>query len=125
MVTDILDRLEWYQSLHSRWQTVIDILDRSLPYEASDGDHLTDSIPYRVQTYRTTAGGQREVASSNQLIVLLEGQELFSIQDDEHLGLVTFFTEGRFIYLQSGEAMKWGQHANEESEVRKVTFFLP
>ena len=125
MLIDLLDRLEWYQGMYPRWQAVIDILDRSLPYDDPDGDHIVDSIHYAVTTYRTSETGKEQVAEENQVIVLLEGEELFSLQGKDQVLLSSVFTEGRFIYVRKGERVKSEQAHPQAGMVRKVTFYLP
>ncbi len=78
-----------------RRQRVIDILDRSLPYDDLDGEHFVDSVRYQVAAYRTTEEGSEAVAKENCLLVLLEGEELFSISEGKEVFLSTVFTEGR------------------------------
>ena len=125
MLIDLLDRLEWYRDTHPSWQRVIDILDRSLPYDDSDGEHFVDSVRYQVAAYRTTEEGSEAVAKENCLLVLLEGEELFSISEGKGVFLSTVFTEGRFIYLRKQERYKSGQTYSQENIVRRVMFFLP
>jgi len=125
MLIDLLDRLEWYRGTHPSWQRVIDILDRSLPYDDPDGEHLVDSVRYRVDTYRTTEEGSEAAAEENRLLVLLEGEELFSLSENGEVFLSTVFTEGRFIYIRKHERYKSGQTYSQENTVRRVMFFLP
>ena len=125
MLIDLLDRLEWYRDTHPLWQSVIDILDRSLPYDDPDGEHFIDTVRYQVETYRTTERGSEAVAEENRLLVLLEGEELFSLSESEEVMLSTVFTEGLFIYLRKGERYKSRQTYSQEKIVRRVVFFLP
>ncbi|NLZ76665.1 MAG: DUF386 domain-containing protein [Spirochaetales bacterium] len=125
MLIDLLDRLEWYRDTHPLWQSVIDILDRSLPYDDPDGEHFIDTVRYQVETYRTTERGSEAVAEENRLLVLLEGEELFSLSEGEEVMLSTVFTEGLFIYLRKGERYKSRQTYSQEKIVRRVVFFLP
>ena len=125
MLIDLLDRLEWYRGTHPSWQRVIDILDRSLPYDDPDGEHFVDSVRYQVAAYRTTEEGTVAVAEENRLLVLLKGEELFSLSEGKEVLLSTVFTEGLFIYLRKGERYKSKQTYSQEKIVRRVVFFLP
>lgn len=125
MLLDLLDNLEWYRPLHPKMQTVIDILDRSLPYEDAVGQHRVDDLSYQILTYMTDEQGVLQSATERQLHVMLEGEELFSLQDDGQPLVVARFTVSSFVLVAKGEVYRHQQVLNTSCAVKKVVFRLP
>ncbi len=126
MLIDLLDNLEWYRALHPAMQTVIDILDRSLPYEDAAGQHNVDGLGYQVLAYVTDDPGSLQTATERQLHVVLEGEELFSLQDgNKQPVVVSHLTTGSFVLVAKGETYRHQQVLNGTCAVKKVIFKLP
>lgn len=125
MLIDLLDNLEWYRVLHPDVQTVIDILDRSLPYEDAAGQHSVDGLGYQVLAYVTNELGSLQIAGERQLHVVLEGEELFSLQDEKQPVVVSHLTTGSFVLVAKGETYRHQQVLTSECAVKKVIFKLP
>lgn len=125
MLIDLLDNLEWYRALHPNLQTIIDILDRSLPYEDGEGEHQVDGLSYLVMTYATSGRGVVKSAAERELHVVLEGEELFSLQDEGQPLVVSPLTTGSFVLLAKGEVYRHQMMLNTACQVKKVVFRLP
>ncbi|NLE15381.1 MAG: DUF386 domain-containing protein [Spirochaetales bacterium] len=125
MLIDLLDNLEWYRVLHPQIQTVIDIMDRSLPYEDAPGQHSVDSLGYEVLSYVTSNEGIVHTAGEKELHVVLEGEELFSLQGERQPLVVTSFTTGSFVLVAKGETYRHRQVLATTGAVKKVIFRLP
>lgn len=125
MLLDLLDHLEWYLKLHPLLQSVIDILDRSLPYEQGIGIYQQDGVEYEVQSYVTQASGQLAEPKGMELHVVLEGVELFSLQRSGEPVVVSPLTTGMFLLLKPHEPYRHQQTQGEGIAVKKVIFRLP
>ena len=125
MLIDLLDNLEWYRPLHPKMQTVIDILDRSLPYEDAVGQHRVDDLSYQILTYMTDGRGILQTATERQLHVVLDGEEMFSLQDAGQPLVVACLTIGSFVLVAKGEVYRHQQILNTACAVKKVVFRLP
>ncbi len=124
MLIDLLDNLEWYRRLHPCVQTVIDILDRSIPYEDAIGQHKVDGQDYQVLAYITSEQGALQTADERELHVMLEGEELFSLQHEQQPVVAARFTTGSFVLLGKGETYRHQQVLGDRSAVKKVVFRL-
>lgn len=124
MLLDLLDHLEWYLKLHPSLQTVIDILDRSLPYERDVGTYHQDGLEYEIQRYVTRASGQLSEPKSMELHVVLEGEELFSLQRQGEPVVVSPLTTGMFLLVKQHEHYRHQQAMGEGLAVKKVIFRL-
>lgn len=125
MLFDLLDMLEWYRGLHPAWQTVIDILDRSLPYADEAGNHQVDGLSYQVLSYVSTDTGTAHTAEHDELHVILEGEEMCSLYQGDKAAVVVQCTTGMFILFKAGEQYRHGQQAASPTAVHKVIFRLP
>ena len=125
MLIDLLDNLEWYRPLHPHIQAVIDIMDRSLPYEDVAGQHSVDGLGYEVLSYVTGNEGSLQTAGERQLHVVLEGEELISLQDEKQPLVVAHLTTGSFVLVAKGETYRHQQVLNGACAVKKVIFKLP
>ncbi len=125
MVLDVLDTLEWYRVLHPRMQGLITILDRSLPYDDEPGSYTVDGITYEVVSYTTDALGKVETALETEVHVLLEGEELISLQENGLPRVVNRFSTGMFVLFHPQEQYRHRQMQNSTTAVKKVVFRLP
>ena len=124
MLLDVLDHLEWYRSMHPFVQSVIDILDRSLPYEQGIGTYHQDGVEYEVQSYVTKPSGQLAQPKDMELHVVLEGEELFSLQRQGEPVVVSPLTTGMFLLRRSHALYRHQQTQGEGIAVKKVIFRL-
>lgn len=124
MLLDLLDHLEWYLKLHPLLQRVIDILDRSLPYEMGIGIYQQDGLEYEIQKYVTSTSGQLCEPKGTELHVVLEGEELVSLQRQGEPVVVSPLTTGMFLLLQKHEHYRHQQTLGEGLAVKKVIFRL-
>ncbi|NCC64273.1 MAG: hypothetical protein EOM15_06425 [Spirochaetia bacterium] len=124
MVFDVLDCLEWYRTVHPRMQQAIDILDRSSVYDQSKGTYTVDGLTYRIETYLTDAAGILLQAGEDEVQVVLEGEELFSLQLDARPELVFLLTTGMFVFVRKDEVYRCRQDIAEAKAVKKVVFSL-
>ncbi|NCC63648.1 MAG: hypothetical protein EOM15_03190 [Spirochaetia bacterium] len=122
MVQDVLDCLEWYRALHPQMQQAIDILDRALVYDQSKGTYEVDGLVYRIETFLTNEKGVMQQAKEDQLMVILEGEELFSLQSDSTVQMVCLFTTGMFVFVRKDEVYRCNQDITEPKAVKKVIF---
>lgn len=124
MLFDILENLEWYLSLYPSLERVIGILDRSLPYQDEPGQYQVDGISYEVLSYPGGSYSMIKRADHTQLHCILEGEELFSLEEHEQPSVVIMATEGRFIILREGESYKNSMQMANDRSVKKVIFSL-
>lgn len=124
MLFDLLDNLEWYLKLHPSVRVVIDIMDRSLPYEDAVGQHLVDGLNYQVLSYVTEAEGRIETAEMDQVHIMLEGEELFSLQAEHGPSVVFKSGVGTFIHVRMGESYRHRQILTSPMMAKKVIFKL-
>jgi beta-galactosidase beta subunit len=124
MLFDVLDKLEWYEKLYPSIGTVIDIMDRSLPYEDENGSHTVDGITYTVQTYVSKADATIEIASVPCMHIVLEGEEIIALEDEGKPSVVVMATAGRFVLFSQGEQYKRALHNGSPHTVKKVIFTL-
>jgi beta-galactosidase beta subunit len=125
MLVDLLDNLEWYRALHPAMQGVITIMDRGLPYDDEEGFYTVDGIPYQVMAYESLVKGELGQAENNQVHILLEGEEILSLQREALVEVVTQCTTGLFVLLRKGERFRHKQNRTMQTKVKKVVFTLP
>ncbi len=125
MLVDLLDNLEWYRALHPAMQGIITIMDRSFPYDDEPGIYTVDDISYQVMGYESSVEGELDQAESNQVHIILEGEELFSLQRRESVEVVMQSTVGLFVLLRKGERFRHMQNRITQTKVKKVVFTLP
>ncbi len=125
MLFDVLDNLEWYRALHPQMQGIIDIMDRSLPYDDLPGTYTVQGITYKVMTYTTSEHAVLQTAEEAQLHIILEGEELFSLQQEGKVCVVSQITTGMFVLVRAGETYSHQQNRNSAVAVKKVVFTLP
>ncbi|MGE4453970.1 MAG: YhcH/YjgK/YiaL family protein [Sphaerochaeta sp.] len=125
MLIDLLDNLEWYRALHPAMQGIITIMDRSLPYQEEPGTYTVDGISYEVMEYESSESGEIHQANETEVHILLEGEELFSLQRGSTVDVVTQCTTGLFVVLRQGESYRHKQQIHTQLRVKKVVFSLP
>lgn len=104
MIFDILSELESYENSFPEIRNVIDIMDRSLPYEKSEGTYScpeNDKVTYSVSEILTGDKGISYSVEKNHkaLIITLEGVQVVSSSDVDK---VFILSEGRFLLLDEG-----------------------
>lgn len=104
MVFDILSELESYENSFPEIRNVIDIMDRSLPYEKGEGTYScpeNDRVTYSVNEILTSDKGISFNVEANHsaLIITLEGEQVVSSNDVDK---VFILSEGRFLLLNKG-----------------------
>ena len=104
MVFDILSELESYENSFPEIRNVIDIMDRSLPYEKGEGTYScpeNDRVTYSVNEILTSDNGISFNVEANHsaLIITLEGEQVVSSNDVDK---VFILSEGRFLLVNEG-----------------------
>ena len=104
MVFDILSELESYENSFPEIRNVIDIMDRSLPYEKGEGTYNcpeNDRVTYSVNEILTSDKGISFNVEANHsaLIITLEGEQVVSSNDVDK---VFILNEGRFLLVNEG-----------------------
>ncbi len=124
MLFDILENMEWYVKLYPTLKRVIGIMDRSLPYQDEVGIHQVDGITYEVLSYPGGSDSMIRRADHTQMHIILEGEELLSLEEKELPSVVIMATEGRFVILREGESYKSSMQMANDRNVKKVIFTL-
>ncbi|WP_320130318.1 hypothetical protein [uncultured Sphaerochaeta sp.] len=124
MIFDVLDNLEWYQKQYPSVARLIDIMDRSLPYEDADGTYCVDGIEYAVSSYISHSDGPIEEASFDCMHIVLEGEEMIALEEEGIPSVVALAIPGRFILLEKGEHYKPSLQNGVPQQVKKVIFTL-
>jgi beta-galactosidase beta subunit len=124
MVFDILDRLEWYRDQYPSIDRIVGILDRSLPYDDEIGPHRVDGIDYVVSAYVTESDSPEEVVESDSMHIVLEGEEVMALEQEDHPVAVLMATPGRFVILSKGDRCKSALQNGSPMAVKKVVFTL-
>jgi beta-galactosidase beta subunit len=124
MLFDVLDKLEWYQKLYPSIETVIDIMDRSLPYDDPDGLHCVDGISYTVSTYVSAPDTTIQEAPTDCMHIILEGEEVVALEEGGTPSVVAMATPGRFVLFSKGEHFKNALQNGSPHAVKKVIFTL-
>ncbi|NCC63323.1 MAG: hypothetical protein EOM15_01535 [Spirochaetia bacterium] len=124
MLFDVLDTMEWYIPLYPLMRQVIGIMDRSLPHDDEPGQYLVDGIKYEVLSYANGKDAEIQQAREDQMHIVLEGEELISLQEDKDPSVVLIATEGRFVIFKAGEYYKSSLQVGSSNVVKKVVFTL-
>lgn len=124
MLFDILENLEWYLCLYPSLERVIGIMDRSIPYRDEPGVYQVDGVSYEVQLYPGGSDSMIKYADHTQMHVILEGEELLSLEEGDEPSVVIMATEGRFVIFREGEHYKSSMQMANDKEVKKVIFTL-
>ena len=124
MLFDVLDTMEWYIPLYPSLRQVIGIMDRSLPHTEGLGQYVVDGIKYEVLSYVNGDDVKIQQAEETQMHVILEGEELISLEEDKNPSVVLIATEGRFVIFKAGESYKSSLQIGSTNRVKKVVFTL-
>jgi YhcH/YjgK/YiaL family protein len=145
MLFDTLDNLELYIPVLPKLAKVIEIMDRSLPYDAQPGEYATDDpdVRYIVSAYTTSVAPKQFESHRKEtdVQILLEGEELMALSwrdlaanaspYDESSDCVLFDGEptvvmqaapGRFAIFFPGDTHISQVAIGEPAAVKKVVF---
>ena len=107
MVFDTLSELESYEGAFSEIRTIIDVMDRSLPYDQGAGRYKTpeeSTVSYIIETFLTSSKGfEAEKDGGRVMEIVLEGDEMVSID-----GSVFRLQPGRFLLYDPSENIRRG-----------------
>ena len=124
IVFDTLSELESYEGVFSEIRTIIDVMDRSLPYDQGKGEYDTpekSNVKYVIDTFLTSDkgfdGGERK--GSKIMEIVLEGDEIISID-----GSVFRMQPGRFILYSGDSAIKRGLSYALPEHTKTVRFIF-
>ena len=123
IIFDTLDNLELYLSVKPELRHVIDIMDRSLPYDQKPGSYEcpeNKDVRYEVKAYLTKADGYVPPLSEGKLNleIILEGESVTSIDGDN----VFRMAPGRFLITDGSQPLKRGMTQNLPVSVKSVVF---
>lgn len=124
MIFDILSELESYENAFPEIRNVIDIMDRSLPYEKPEGSYVcpeNSKVTYSVSEILTGDKGVLLNIESNHkaLIITLDGVQVVSSIDVDK---VFILSEGRFLLLDEGE-WKIAMTTNLPSQIKYCVIY--
>ena len=108
VVFDTLVELESYEGVFPEIRTIIDVMDRSLPYDQGKGEYDTpekSNVRYIIDTFLTSDKGFDGSGTDGKRImeIVLEGDEILSID-----GSVFRMQPGRFLIYSSESTVKRG-----------------
>ena len=94
-VFDILSQMEAYAQAFPAMNTIISVMDRSLPYEAASGSYNTpekSDVRYLVDEFLTSERGFSSVDTAGKTVleIALDGDEIVSVDGSVRSGLVTY-----------------------------------
>lgn len=122
IVFDTLDNMELYRPLKAELQHVIDIMDRSLPYDETPGDYKcpeNDKVTYRVDAFLSGKGFEYLPAEGKLTMeIVLEGESLTTLDGDN----VFSMAPGRFLLYSDGYKVKRGVEKTLPFSVKSVIF---
>lgn len=101
IVFDTLDNFEAYNPINGNLVHLVDVMDRSLPYDQVPGSYRCpedDKVAYKVEAF-VSGDGKRFRPASGRLFVeiMLEGEAITSLDGDNVFKL----TPGRFLLYTS------------------------
>ena len=104
-VFDILSQMEAYAQAFPAMNTIISVMDRSLPYEAASGSYNTpekSDVRYLVDEFLTSERGFSSVDTAGKTVleIALDGDEIVSVD-----GSVFHLAEGRFLIYQGDSSL--------------------
>lgn len=122
IVFDTLDKLEDYVGLRSGLGHVIDVMDRSLPYDEGPGEYMCpedEKVTYKVDAFLSGKGFELVPKQGMfTLEIILEGECLTSIDSDN----VFSMAPGRFLLFSDEHKIKRGMTKNLPVSVKSVVF---
>ena len=121
-VFDILSQMEAYAQAFPAMNTIISVMDRSLPYEAASGSYNTpekSDVRYLVDEFLTSERGFSSVDTAGKTVleIALDGDESVSVD-----GSVFHLAEGRFLIYQGDSEIKRGVAYTLPAYVKAVRF---
>ena len=123
MAFDTLDNLEGYTSLSSHLTSLIDVLDRSLPYDQKVGRYVypdDEGVEYEVSAFLTGSGFSKALEMDKTYVeITLEGESVSSVGES-----VFRLLEGRFLLLKGEGEIKRGISPDLPKSVKSVLFTL-
>ena len=124
MIFDTLDYLEAYKPVVNHMQTIIDILDRSLPYEEDVGRHVSSEdkdLVYIIDSHLSSSKGfEAELNEGKDVMeIVLEGEEIVSVS-----GSVVRLSPGRFLIYSGDEKARRGIAESLPVAFKAVRFLI-
>ena len=116
-IFDTINDLESYLAVVPNLDKLIDILDRSLPYEMTNGSDMTSGIKYKVETYNAKEKGFFIPNENCVLILTLDGRQMVTTEEG-----VFVLNEGSFLILDASYSK--GIAIGNEETVRDCVFTL-
>ena len=106
IVFDTLSELESYEGVFSEIRTIIDVMDRSLPYDQGAGRYDTpekSDVSYIIDEFLTSQRGFPAETHDGNLVmeIVLEGEELISVS-----GSVFRMETGRFLIYSGSDKVQ-------------------
>ena len=114
--------MESYSQAFPAMETIISVMDRSLPYEAAAGSYSTpekSDVRYIVDEFLTSGRGFRshDAEGKTVLEIAIEGEEVVSVE-----GSVFHLAEGRFLIYPDSAETKRGVAYTLPSYAKTVRF---
>lgn len=124
IVFDTLSELESYEGVFPSIRTIIDVMDRSLPYEQGDGEYDTpekSSVRYVIDSFLTSDKGFEavKVPGKHVMEIVLEGDEMISLS-----GSVLRMQTGRFAIYPGDADLRRGLSYALPEHTRTVRFLF-
>ena len=123
IVFDTLSQLESYEGVFPEIRTIIDVMDRSLPYEEGDGKHKTpeeSNVSYIIDTFLTSSKGfESDLEDCSVMEIVLEGDEIVAID-----GSVFRMQPGRFLLYSASRSVKRGLSYSLPEHTKAVRFIF-
>lgn len=124
IIFDTLSQLESYEGAVKEIRTVIDVMDRSLPYDQGDGRYETpekSSVSYSIDSFLTSDRGfeSERWEGRRVLEIVLSGDALISVD-----GSVFRLQPGRFLVYSGDAAVRRGLSYTLPEHVKAVRFIF-
>lgn len=122
MVFDTLAELESYEGAFPAIRTIIDVMDRSLPYEEGAGTYTppeNSSVSYIIDDFLSSSKGfVAEIHQGRTVMeIVLEGDEIIQVE-----GSVFRMQPGRFLIYSGSSPVKRGLSYTLPAPVKAVRF---
>lgn len=122
MIFDTLSQLESYAGVFPQISTIIDVMDRSLPYEQGDGKYDTpekSDVSYVLDSFLSSDKGfeAEEYPGKKIMEIVLEGDEIISLE-----GSVFRMQPGRFLVYNGDAGVRRGLAYALPEHTRAVRF---
>lgn len=124
VIFDTLDQLESYKGVADLFNTVIEVMDHSTPYDEGPGEYNNpgkDKGVHIVEAFLTSANGFESSLEDGKAYVeiCLEGEELVSVD-----GSVFKLTPGRFLLYSDVHVLKKGVMFSLPVATKSVRFIF-